>query len=219
MTPLVRFNLQLEEKADWIKVFDSRDCTIFVTTNSPPEIGGEARVDLTVGNSGPKVILRGRVISRRMQGDATLPKGCAIALGPDEREKINYLNGFVRGGLLDLRERRRLPIRLDVTYGGLDGTPVESHSRDVNEEGVFILARDPLPEESSISLHISFPNLSQPFALSGTVSHTVVVEDEDVPGMGVRFEFKGVEAARFRKAVDDLEAAFVAGRLPEKYLL
>ena len=35
-----------------------------------------------------------------------------VALGGTEREKINYLNGFVRGGLLNLREKRRLPIRL-----------------------------------------------------------------------------------------------------------
>jgi hypothetical protein len=27
-----------------------------------------------------------------------------VGLGPAEREKVNYLNGFVRGGLLNLRE-------------------------------------------------------------------------------------------------------------------
>lgn len=193
---------------------------MFVAHDAPPDVGSTARIDLTIGaeGMGPKVILRGQVISRRVQGDANLPKGFSVALGHEEREKINYLNGFVRGGLLNLRERRRLPLRLPVRYGGVNG-PVDSFTRDVNEEGVFIVSEEPLPEESEIHLLVTFPGRAIPFELAGVVSHTVVVEDEDVPGMGVRFVFDGTKAADFAKLIDEIESRFVRGDLPDELLL
>lgn len=217
---MIRFELRLDEKSDWVKVFDPRDSTVFVANDHPPDVGQKARVDLTIGpdGEGPKVILRGQVISRRMQGDASFPRGFSIALGHEEREKINYLNGFVRGGLLNLRERRRLPLRLPVRFGGIDG-PVDSFTRDINEEGVFIVSEDPLPEDSEIHLLITFPNARPPFEISGLVSHTVVVEDEDVPGMGIRFRFSGTQAQDLAKIVDEVEKRFMRGDLPDETLL
>lgn len=217
---MVRFEIRLGEKADWVKVFDPRDSTIFVACDEPPNVGEEVRVDLTIGRDGegPKVILRGQVISRRLQNEGPLSKGFSVALGSQEREKINYLNGFVRGGLLNLRERRRLPLRLPVRYGGVSG-PVDSFTRDINEEGVFIVSEDPLPEESEIHVLISMPGLTKPIELSGVVSHTVVVEDEDVPGMGVRFTMTDAQAAELSRAIDGLEARFMRGDLPEETLL
>ena len=220
MADVLRYDVTLADKAEWVKVFDQRDSTIFVPHNDPPSVGANARVDLTVGSDGesPKVILRGQVISRRVQGDASLPKGFSVALGPEEREKINYLNGFVRGGLLNLRERRRLPIRLPVTFGGVDG-PVETFTRDINEEGVFILSEAPLPEESELHLLIAFPASKEAFSVTGIVSHTVVVEDEDVPGMGVRFAFQPGQAAELGKLIDGIEQKFMSGSLPDALLL
>jgi uncharacterized protein (TIGR02266 family) len=216
---VVRIELTLADKADWVKVFDPRDSTLFVGHKEPPSVGSMMRVDLVVGKGGPKVILRGQVIARRLQGDAALPKGVSIALGQEEREKINYLNGFVRGGLLNLRERRRLPLRLPVTYGGVNG-PVQSFSRDINEEGIFILADEPLPEDSEIHILITVPSQSSPISLTGIVAHTVVVEDEDIPGMGVRFRFTGdQQAATFTKIVDGLDKKFLSGQLPDEFLL
>lgn len=214
----MRFEIQLPNKVDWVKVFEPRDATLFVATNAPPEIGQLVRIDMTVGSGGPKVILRGKVIARRLQGDTNLPKGCNIALGTDEREKINYLNGFVRGGLLNLRERRRIPVRLKVTYGGMTG-PVDSVTRDINEEGVFVVSEEPLPEESELHLFIHFPGLPRPFELVGIVSHTVVVEDDDVPGMGIRFRFRDSQSEEFAAAVDRLEQDFQTGSLPDECLV
>lgn len=214
----MRIDLKLHDKADWVKVFDPRDATIFVAMDDPPGIGQSVRVDLVVGQGGPKVILRGKVIARRLQGDANLPRGCNVALGSQEREKINYLNGFVRGGLLNLRETRRLPIRLKVSYGGISGT-VESFTRDINEEGVFVVSEDPLPEDSEVHLFIEFPNTNKPISLSGIVAHTVVIEDEDVPGMGIRFQFEGDGESRFCQALDTVEKAFLQGQLPDRYLV
>ena len=209
----MRIDLRLGSPADWIKVFDPRDGTIFVVAEQPPAIGVDIRVDLTCGDDGPRVILRGQVIGHR----AATPHGCMIALGTSEREKVNYLNGFVRGGLLNLRDRRRLPIKLPVTYGGLKG-PCQSHTRDINEEGVFVLSDEPLPEDAEVHLLITLPGRPQPLSLVGVVTHTVVPEDEDTPGMGIVFRLVDGEREEITAAVDDLEQAFLTGTLPEDTL-
>lgn len=214
----MRINLTLEDKGEWVKLFNPRDATIFVALDDPPNIGTEVRVDLLVGQNGPKIIFRGKIIARRLQGDDSLPKGCNIALGHDEREKINYLNGYVRGGLLNLRQARRVPVRLKVTYGGMKG-PVDSFTRDINDEGVFVIADDPLPEDSEIHLFVDFPDRKEPFSLSGVVAHTVVVEDEDIPGMGIRFSLEPEQAKEFSALMDVLEQAFLTGKLADQYLV
>lgn len=213
----MRISLTLEDKGEWVQLFNPRNATIFVASNAPPAIGDTVRVDLVVGRGGPKIIFRGTVIARRLQGEVNLPKGCSIALGNDEREKINYLNGYVRGGLLNLRETRRIPVRLKVTYGGLNG-PVDTHTRDINDEGVFVVSDDPLPEDSEIHLFVAFPGLSEPISLTGIVAHTVVVEDEDVPGMGVRFTLNPDIATELSATVDALEKAFLSGKLGDQFL-
>src|SRR5262249_45200093 len=126
----VRLELRLNSQSDWIKIFDPRDWTIFVPTEDKLDNGSTLRIDLDVG--GWLVTLRGAVVGRRDD-----PAGIVVALGATEREKINYLNGFVRGGLLNLREKRRLPIKLQVTYGAVEG-PANTFTKDINEEGVFL---------------------------------------------------------------------------------
>ncbi len=210
-----RFELQLADKSEWVKTFDPRDGTIALAVQDPPAVGEYVRVDVSIRN-GPLVILRGRVVSRRSDPE-TAAAGCSIALGPEEREKINYLNGYVRGGLLNLRELRRLPLRLDVVYGGLEG-PCSSYTRDINEQGVFVVTDNPLPEDSQVHLRIYIPGRG-PILASGEVSHTVVVEDEDTPGMGIVFQFTDEERQSFVEAIDQLEKAFLSSTLPEELLL
>ncbi len=213
-----RIDLKLADKADWVKVFDPRDSTIFVGQEEPAHVGEQIRLDLVIGTGGPRVILRGKVIARRMKGDAALPRGVSVALGPEEREKINYLNGFVRGGLLNLREMRRLPLRFPVTYGGIGG-PCKTYTRDINEEGVFVITEDPLPEGSEVHLLLTVPIRGNAVSLAGTVQHTVVVEDEDVPGMGIRFRHQGNQRDEMSRLVDELERMFLENRLDEEFLL
>lgn len=214
-----RIDLKLADKGDWVKVFDPHDSTIFVPQDDPPQVGDSIRLDLIVGAAGPRVILRGKVIARRMKGDAALPRGVRVALGPEEREKINYLNGFVRGGLLNLREIRRLPLRFPVTYGGISG-PCKTHTRDINEEGIFVITEDPLPEGSEVHLLVTVPNRPNPVSLAGLVSHTVVIEDEDIPGMGIRYRFQSKQQREdMVRLVDELERMFVENRFEEEHLL
>jgi len=210
---VLRLDLRLTAASDWIRVFDSRDGTLFVAKSPPPPVGAPVRVDVIVGTQGPRVILHGTVISTR---DDPTP-GCVIAIGANERVKINYLHGYVRGGLLDLREKRRLPIRLPVTYGAVDG-PQKTFTRDLNEEGVFVVTDSPLPEDSEVHLLVSFPGRAQPMSLSGVVTHTVVPEDEDVPGMGIVFQVTGDAQTALIAAVDEVEKAFLTDKLAEEYL-
>jgi uncharacterized protein (TIGR02266 family) len=212
-----RVELRLEDKSEWVKIFDQRDCTLFVHTHEPPAMGESIRVDLAVGKDGPRVILRGTVSSRRQKSDGNLIAGCTIVLGPNEREKINYLNGFVRGGMLNLRERRRLPLRLPVTYGSVDG-PRTTHTRDINEEGIFVVTEEPLPEETQVHLVVTLPHREEPLSLSGEVTHTVLVEDEDLPGMGIVFA-ESDRSDDLTRIIDELEKAFLSGTLPEEALL
>jgi uncharacterized protein (TIGR02266 family) len=211
----VRIDLRLANESEWLKVFDPRDSTLAAAIKQSPAIGTHVRVDLVIGKEGPRVILHGQVISHRPESDGA---GCTVAISPGDREKINYVNGFVRGGLLNLRERRRLPVRLEVTYGGLEG-PVKTFTRDINEEGVFILTDAPLPEDSEVHLFVTVPGSTQPLSLTGMVQHTVVPDDEDTPGMGILFKLDDGQRAALTKMVDELEKAFLSGQLPEALLL
>ncbi len=223
---MLRIVLRLADPAEWIEVFDPRDGTVFVASAAPPALGTDVRIDLTCGDEGPRVILRGQVMGHRAGGqggedgdgaDDDRRPGFLAALGPSEREKVNYLNGFVRGGLLDLRSHRRLPVRLPVTYGGIKG-PCESFTRDLNDQGAFVLTDEPLPEDAEVHLLVTLPGRPQPLSVVGVVSHTVVPEDEDVPGMGIVFRLSDAERAEVKAAVDALEKAFLACELPEDTL-
>ena len=212
-----RVDVRLEDKSEWVKIFDPRDFTVFVRTENPPPVGSPMRIDLIVGAEGPRIILRGTVASRREQSDGKLDAGCTVVLGPHEREKINYLNGFVRGGLLNLRERRRLPVRLPVTYGAIEG-PRKTFTRDINEEGIFVIDENPLPEETQVHLIVTVPNRPDKLSLSGEVTHTVLVEDEDLPGMGIVFSEKS-RSDELTAIIDELEDLFLRGKLEEEFLL
>lgn len=212
-----RVDVRLEDKSEWVKIFDPRDFTIFLRSDEPPQVGTPLRIDLSIGNDGPRIILRGTVAARREKSEGNLSAGCTVVLGPQEREKINYMNGFVRGGLLNLREKRRLPVRLPVTYGAIDG-PRKTHTRDINEEGIFVISEEPLPEETQIHLIVTVPNRPEPLSLTGEVTHTVLIEDEDLPGMGIVFA-KESRSDELTAIIDELEQAFLHGNLAEEYLL
>lgn len=206
----VRLELRLTSQSEWIKVFDPRDWTVFVPSPSEEraEQGSTLRVDLDVG--GWLVTLRGTVVGHRDD-----PTGVVVALGGSERDKINYLNGFVRGGLLNLREKRRLPIRLSVTYGAVEG-PATTVTKDINEEGLFLFTDKPLPETSQIHMLVTVPGKPQALSLMGKVSHTILPDDDydEPPGMGIVFDLDEAQRAALIVAIRELEAQLLAGTLP-----
>ncbi|MFH0900995.1 MAG: PilZ domain-containing protein [Pseudomonadota bacterium] len=211
-----RLPLLLPDPSYWLRLFDPRGGGLFVPTLNPPNLGTEVRIDLTITEGGPRVILRGNVLWRRTE-EGRDPAGCLVALPADEREKINFINGFVRGGLINRRERRRLPLRLAVSYTSAAGAG-SSWSRDFNEEGIFVLADRPLAEGAVVGMTIRVPGHPTPLSVSGTVTHTVLVEDEDVPGMGIRFNLDEKQATVLATLMDELEAGFYRGALPDEVI-
>jgi len=203
---VVRLELRLNSQSEWIKIFDPRDWTVFVPTGEPIDNGTQLRIDLDVG--GWLVTLRGTVVGTRED-----PAGIVVALGGAEREKINYLNGYVRGGLLNLREKRRLPVKLQVTYGAVEG-PATTVTKDINEEGLFLFTDKPLPETSQVHMLVQVPGKPQPLSLVGKVSHTILAQDEEPPGMGIVFELDDAAREQLVQIVKELEEALLQGALP-----
>jgi Tfp pilus assembly protein PilZ len=203
----VRLELRLNSQSEWIKIFDPRDWTVFVPTDTPVDNGVPLRIDLNVG--GWAVTLRGTVVGARED-----PSGIVVAVSGSEREKINYLNGFVRGGLLNLREKRRLPIKLQVTYGAIEG-PAKTFTKDINAEGLFLFTDKPLPETSQVHMLLDVPGKPQPLSLVGKVSHTILPQDEEPPGMGIVFDLDDSQRAAVLEVIEELEAAFEKGELPK----
>ncbi len=187
-------------------MFDPRDWTVFVPCSDPAEQGATVRVDLDVG--GWLVTLRGTVVGHRAE-----PMGVVVALGGSEKDKINYLNGFVRGGLLNLREKRRLPIRLPVTYGAVEG-PANTFTKDINEEGLFLFTDKPLPETSQIHMLVAVPGNQQPLSLVGKVSHTILADDDEPPGMGIVFTLEDAQRETLIGVIRELEELLLSGQLP-----
>jgi Tfp pilus assembly protein PilZ len=202
----VRIELRLDNQAQWIRVFEPRDGTIFVPTDVALDQGMLVRIELDVG--GWRVTLRGTVVGTRDE-----PAGVRVAIGATERDKINYLNGFLRGGLLNLREKRRLPVKLQVTYGAVEG-PANTFTKDINEEGLFLFTDNPLPETSQIHMLVTVPGKAEPLSLIGKVSHTILDHDEEPPGMGVVFDLDETQRESLAAVIKELEEALDQGTLP-----
>jgi uncharacterized protein (TIGR02266 family) len=205
----IRLELRLNSQSEWIKVFDPSSWTIFVPTEETSiEDGTPMRLDLDVG--GWLVTLHGNVVGTREE-----PNGLIVALAATEREKINYVNGFVRGGLLNLRRKNRLPIKLSVTYGAVEG-PAKTFTKDINEEGVFLFTDKPLPETSQVHMLVTVPGKQQPLSLMGKVSHTILAQDEEPPGMGIVFDVNDTEREQLIAVMKELEAMLEKNALPEE---
>jgi uncharacterized protein (TIGR02266 family) len=202
----VRLELRLTNQSEWLKIFDPLNGTVFVTSSESFAPGSNLRVDLDVG--GWLVTLRGTVVGHR---DG--PSGVVVALGPSEKDKINYLNGFLRGGLINHRGKRRLPIRLAVTYGAVEG-PANTFTKDINEEGIFLFTDKPLPETSQVHMLVTVPGKPQPLSLMGKVSHTILAADEEPPGMGIVFDLDDSQREMLASVIKELEEQLHTGRLP-----
>jgi uncharacterized protein (TIGR02266 family) len=207
---VVRLELRLSNQSEWIKIFDPRDGTIFVPSETPIDNGMQVRVDLSV--AGWLVTLRGTVIGAREE-----PSGVVVALSGTEKEKINYLYAFVRGGLLNLREKRRLPLRLQVTYGAVEG-PASTFTKDINEEGLFLFTDKPLPETSQVHMLVTVPGRQQPLSLVGKVSHTILAHDEEPPGMGIVFDLDEAQRENLAAVIKELGDLLDNNELPDPVL-
>jgi len=80
---------------------------------------------------------------------------------------------------------------------------------------VFLFTDKPLPETSQVHMLLSLPGRPQPLSLVGKVSHTVVDQEDEPPGMGIVFELDDATRSQLVEIVRELEAQLRAGLLPK----
>lgn len=212
-----RLALHVHPKQRWNDMFTGRDPgydrpgTRILTVPCEESIAPRTsvRVELKLGEKGTMIYLRGTAVGGT---DTT----CEVHLGREEEAKLEYISGFVRGGMLDLRRMRRLPIRLPYRFIDFEEVEVSGHTRDINDCGVFLINESPYGEGTHLEFALQFP--AGWITCSGIIAHTVLIEDEDVPGMGIVFDHQGTDS-HFKLHVDELEEAFTSGTLERKYLL
>jgi hypothetical protein len=127
------------------------------------------------------------------------------------------LHGYVRGGLLDVRERRRLPIRLKVAYSAPRGRRL-NFTRDLNEEGAFVRTAEQLTLGGIVPLLVYPPGGDfRPLEVNGEVTRQSDGHDR---GVGLIFRFSD-EGARdhWHRFISRLESDYLAGKLDDDALL
>jgi hypothetical protein len=214
-----RLKLHVVERADFLKFLDptaGEGTGLFVPGTIAAQPGEKVSVEV-VFQGGPRVLLHGVIAWRRVSGDARTRAGSGVVIDPSEQAKLSYLFGYVRGGLLDARERRRLPVRLRVAYSGSKGRRI-NFTRDLNEEGAFVRASELLEVGAQTTLLLSPPGNYKPFQIKATVQR-----QQDTPGdrgFGVTFDFEtSQERAKMLAFVDKLENDYLEGKLPDEALL
>jgi Tfp pilus assembly protein PilZ len=215
---VARLKLHLVERTDFLKFLDptAEGTGLFVPGTIAQQPGDKVSVEV-VFQGGPRLLLAGIVAWRRVSGDARTRAGSGVIIEPGEQTKLNYLFGYVRGGLLDAREKRRLPVRLRVTYSGVKGRRI-NFTRDLNEEGAFVRAHELLEVGMGTVLLISPPGPFKPMQVKATVQRQQDTAGDR--GFGVRFDFDtSQERDKMIAFIDKLESDYLEGRLPDEALL
>jgi Tfp pilus assembly protein PilZ len=214
-----RLKLHLIERSDFTKFQDpsAGGQGLFVPGVETPNVGTHVTVEV-VFQAGPRVLLNGVVCWRRATGDARTRPGVGVAIDRSEKSKMSYIIGYVRGGMIDVREKRRLPVRLRVAYSGPKGRRI-NFTRDLNEEGAFVRASELLDVGAQTLLLISPPGGDyKPIEVKATVARHQPEGDDR--GIGVRFDFANDdERDRVSAFVNKLEGDYLDGRLPDDVLL
>jgi hypothetical protein len=215
-----RLPLLLDDRRQWYDHFtgDDTDSVLFCPSASPPPVGSPIIVDVSF-KTGPRLFLRGIVIWRRTRQstDAKVATGAGVRLPSSEKPKIDFINGYSRGGLLDQRAgSRRLPVRLRTTYTSRHGRRM-NFTRDISEEGVSLNCAEPVPIKSPIHLDISFPQGIGTYKLQGWVVRHI--SDEQGEGMAVSLTFAS-QSDRYELAgaVRRVEKLLLEGKLADQHL-
>ncbi len=213
-----RLKLHLVDRTDFLKFLDptADETGVFVPGTPQANVGDRISLEI-VFQGGPRVLLAGVVAWRRVTGDARTRPGAGVAVDKGEHAKLEYLFGYVRGGLVDAREKRRLPVRLRVTYPSARGRRI-NFTRDLKEEGAFVRAAEPLESGARTTLLITPPGRFKPIQVKAIVVRQHI--DEHDRGFGAQFDFDTTEErARMLAFVDKLEADYLEGKLPDEALL
>lgn len=213
-----RLKVHLIERSDFARHQDPAlgPSGIFVPGTADQSVGDRVLVEV-IFQGGPRLLLHGLVKWRRTTGDARARPGLGVEPMPSEQAKMSYLHAYVRGGLLDVRERRRLPLRLKVAYTAPRGRRL-NFTRDLNEEGAFVRTAEQLPVGNLVPLLIYPPGGAwKPLEVSGEVARQVEGADR---GVGVVFRFPDENARDlWHRFIAKLESDYLDGRLDDEALL
>jgi Tfp pilus assembly protein PilZ len=212
-----RLKINLVERSDFQRYQDAAlgQGGIFVPSVEPG-VGDRVVVEI-IFQQGPRILLLGVVKWRRATGDARARAGVGVEFAASETAKVSFLHAFVRGGLLDVRERRRLPLRLKVAYSAPRGRRL-NFTRDLNEESAFVRTAEQLPIGTTVPLMVYPPGGDfRPLEVSGEVARQ---SDGGDRGVGVVFRFPD-ESARdaWHRFIARLESDYFAGKLDDDALL
>ena len=212
-----RLKIHLAERSDLARYQDASLGTggLLVPTIEP-NVGERVIVEV-VFSDGPRVLFHGTVRWKRATGDSRTRAGIGVEFSASEAAKVNYLHGYVRGGLLDMRERRRLPIRLKVAYSAPRGRRL-NFTRDLNEESAFVRTAEQLQLGATVPLQVYPPGGDfRPLEVVGEVARQTDGSDR---GVGVIFRFADEPAREhWQRFIKKLESDYLAGRLDDEALL
>lgn len=216
---MIRLHLRVPGKDEWWRFYDANIAGggIFCPSADPPQVGKEVRLEITFV-AGPRFYLSGTVIWRRPQlNDPRARAGAGIKVHPRHQNKLSYVNAWVRGGVLDKREARRLPVRLRISYTGRAGRRI-NFTRDLSTEGIFVRSQELLDLGTPVMLVLSPPSAShKPYPLNGVVAR--LVDEPDDRGMGIQLVFGSAEEKEHYAAlVQRLEQDYLAGSLPDEVI-
>ena len=214
---LLRLKLRLVAKSDWAKYYDAAaNHTIFCPTATPPGVGTSVQLEVLF-QGGPRLLLHGVTLWRRPAGDARARAGVGVGVQPMDREKLDFIDRYTRDELNEQRGRRRLPIRLRVTYSVPGGRRI-NFTRDLHEEGVFVRAADPLAAGEETKLLLLPPGGNfKPIEVRGSVVRAC--KDDPDRGMGIQLLFRDdAEKHHFADFVKRLEQEYLSGSLPDEAL-
>jgi Tfp pilus assembly protein PilZ len=212
----LRLKLRVVAKEDWAKYYDAAGGTVFCPSATPPSVGQSLQLEVLF-QGGPRLLVRGVVLWRRPAGDARARAGVGLGIHPVDRDKLEFINHFVRDQMGDQRRRRRLPLRLRATYTARTGRRI-NFTRDIHEEGVFVRSSELLTSGDDIKLLLVPPGGNfKPIEVRGRVVR--LVEEQPHRGMGINLVFKDPEEQRgFAEFVKRLEEEYLAGTLPDEAL-
>jgi hypothetical protein len=215
-----RLQLQLTERQDWYQFVDksSGDVVVFCPTDSPPPAGSSVLLDVQFAG-GTRIFLKGVVMWRRSKASAGrgIQPGAGVRIRKADEAKVDYLGGYVRGGLLDKRRGlRRLPIRLQVTYSCASGRRM-NFTRDLHEEGLSLNCSELLSLGSTVLLELIFPKGLGAYRLRGKVVRHV--KDDAGNGMGIQLLFEdSTQQENYVTTLHRLEEMLLEGGLPAELL-
>jgi uncharacterized protein (TIGR02266 family) len=100
----------------------------------------------------------------------------------------DFLRGIKKFVIIKEREDRRVSIGIQVDYKK-DGRSISAFTKDISNNGMFIITRDTLPVGNNIELTFSLPEVKNPLSVKGRVVRELRDNQDGhyVGGMGVNF--------------------------------